>query len=81
MNLCKKGLTGLRRGQASLDLCRCWRNGLVLRNREAILDRERISRGRAGVSSHARPYHLYMLRPEGIDTVLVDGRRFIGYSE
>jgi len=73
--------TGLSRNQVYCALYRCWRRGLVLRTRRPILSHERVFKGRGGVSQHMRPFHLYMLRPEGVDDVVVGDRRYVGFSE
>ena len=73
--------TELSRNQTYNALHRCWRRGLVLRTRAPIHSRERVFKGRGGVSQHTRPFHLYLLRPEGLDDVVVDGRRYVGFSE
>jgi len=72
--------TSLRRSQVYGAISRCWRSGLVLRTEEAILEHERVFRGRRGVSRHLHPYHLYVLRPEGVDEASMDGRRFVCFS-
>ncbi|HUS78176.1 MAG TPA: hypothetical protein VM050_05895, partial [Patescibacteria group bacterium] len=72
--------TGLGRSQVYGAISRCWRSGLVLRTEEAILEHERVFRGRRGVSRHLHPYHLYVLRPEGVDEASIDGRRFVCFS-
>jgi hypothetical protein len=73
--------TGLRGSQVYPCLERCWRRGLVLRTAEALYEGERIHRGRRGSSAHIRPYHRYMLRPEGLDEVCVGGVRYVAFSE
>ena len=75
------GATGLSRSQVYMALFRCWRRGLVLRTDAPILVHERVFKGRGGTSSHVRPFHKYLLRPEGFDVVVVEGRRFVGFSE
>ena len=75
------GATGLNRNQVYKCLFRCWTRGLVLRTREALYSNERVFKGRAGVSTHTRPYHLYVLKPEGFDELELDGRRFVAFSE
>ncbi len=59
----------------------CWKKGLVLRTREPIYESERIFRGRGGIVQNTRPYHLYLLKPKGKDSVLVDGREFVAFDE
>ncbi len=73
--------TGLSRGKVYACLDRCWRASLVLRTAEPTYEKERVFRGRAGSSAHIRPYHRYLLKPEGLDEASVDDVRFVGYSE
>jgi hypothetical protein len=73
--------TGLSRSRVYIALYRCWKRGLVLRTARPILSHERVVRGRGGVSQHTRPFHLYVLRPNGVDDLVVDGRRYVGFSE
>jgi hypothetical protein len=73
--------TGLSRSQVYMALYRCWKRGLVLRTDAPILLHERVFKGRGGTSRHLRPFHLYMLKPQGVDNVMVGGRRFVSFSE
>jgi len=50
-----------------------------LRTREPIFESKRVFRGRAGFGRVMRPYHLYVLRPEGVDSLRVGGREFVKY--
>lgn len=54
---------------------------MVLRTDRPVYRCERVLRGRGGSSMHTRPYHLYLLRPVGVDEVVVGGRRFVAFSE
>jgi len=45
-----------------------------------MYEHERIFKGRGGVTQTTRPYHLYLLKPEGRDSVVVDGHHFVGYE-
>ena len=74
-------LLGLSGGAAVNVLKRCWVKGLVLRTKETIYESERIFKGRAGVTRTTRPYHLYILRSEYVDSVKVDGYEFVNYDE
>jgi len=62
-------------------LFRCWMGGFVLRTEKPIYAHERIFKGRGGVAQNTRPYHLYVLRPEGFDSLLLDGRLFVKYAK
>jgi DNA-binding MarR family transcriptional regulator len=72
--------TELTGAQVYNALHRLWRSGAVLRTRMAIKEPERVFRGRRGVSRHTRPYHLYLLGPDGVEEVVVDGQRYVGFS-
>ena len=61
-------------------LALCWRHGLVLRTAQPIYKHERIFKGRGGLTQTTRPYHLYLLSPEGVDSTVVDGRHFVKYD-
>jgi hypothetical protein len=73
--------TGFSRSRVYATLDRCWRRGLVLRTVAPIYYPERVVKGRGGVSQHTRPFHLYLLRPEGVDDVEIKGWRYVGFSE
>ena len=73
--------SNLSRSQAYNALSLCWMRGLVLRTAEPVYSHERVFKGRGGTSLHTRPFHLYLLRPEGVDDVEAGGRRFVGYAE
>ena len=73
--------TGLSRGQTYGGLYRAWRSGHVLRTMDAIKRGERVFKGRRGTVHHTLPYHLYVPRPPGRDSMVVDGRRYVGFSE
>jgi len=65
---------GLSASAANNALILCWKRGLVLRTKRPLFERERIFKGRAGVRQTTRPYHLYVLRPEGKDSVVIDAQ-------
>jgi hypothetical protein len=73
--------TGLTRSQVGNALMLAWRRGLVLRTAEPAYEAERVNKGRAGVSRHTRPYHLYLAKPKGRGEVKLGGRMFVGFSE
>jgi len=54
---------------------------LVLRTKDPIYEHERIFRGRRGISQNTRPYHLYILRPERVDSLVLDSRRHVKYAK
>lgn len=60
---------------------RCWKRGLILRTKTPIYEFERTFKGRGGISATTRPYHLYVLKPEGVNSLRIDGREFVGYAK
>jgi len=73
--------SGLSKSAAYNSLFICWEKRLVLRTKEPLYESERIRKGRGGVSATTRSYHLYVLKPEGIDSLLIDGYEFVKYSK
>lgn len=73
--------TMLNTGSAYNVLYRSWKRGLILRTKMPLYRYEKVFRGRAGMSGTTRPYHLYVLRPEGMDSVRVDGLEFVAYAK
>lgn len=71
--------TGLSGPAVWNALKRCWQGGLLLRTKESIYESKRVFKGRAGVGRVMRPYHLYVLRPEGVDSLRLDGHEFVKY--
>ena len=73
--------TGLSKSATYNSLFICWEKGFVLRTKEPLYESERIFKGRGGVSATTRSYHLYVLKPEGMNSLLIDGHEFVKYSE
>jgi len=73
--------TGIGGSAAYNALAACWKKGLVLRTKQPIYEFERIFKGRGGMTQTTRPYHLYVLRPEGVDSQIIDGREFARYAK
>jgi hypothetical protein len=69
--------TGLSGSKAYHALDMCWRVGLVLRAEKAIVRGELMRKDRDCVSHHVRSYHMYVARPEGVDSLSVVGIRFM----
>ena len=74
-------LSGLGKDQVYNGVSRAWRSGSVLRTRDPKLVNEVAFRGRGGNVSHCRPFHLYVLRPPGVDEVSIDGDLFVSFGE
>ncbi len=51
--------------------------GLVLRTEEPIRKRNRVFKGRAGIRSNLRSYHLYVLKPKDKDSIEIEGLKFV----
>jgi len=73
--------TGLSRSQTYGCLYREWRSGHVLRTADAVIRGEKVFRGRRGTVHHTLPYHMYLPMPSGRDQMVVDGRRYVAFSE
>jgi hypothetical protein len=73
--------TGIGGSAAYNALAACWKKGFVLRTKKTIYEFERIFKGRAGMTQTTRPYHLYVLRPEGLDSLNINGREFVKYAK
>jgi hypothetical protein len=58
----------------------CWKKGLILRTKEPLYESERIFKGRGGISQNTRPYHLYLLKPKGKDSVRLGSHDFVKYD-
>ncbi len=74
-------ITGLSKPASWEGLRRCWVGGLVLRSEQPRYESERLNKGRAGRPRNTRPFHLYALRPQGVDRVDVDGRTLVAFSK
>jgi len=73
--------TDLKGRAAHNALHRCWEKGLILRTEQTLYEHERIFKGRRGLSQTTRPYHLYLLKPEGKEFAAIEGRRFVSYDK
>ena len=51
--------------------------GLILRTEEPIRKRNRVFKGRAGIRSNLRSYHLYVLKPKDKDSIEIEGLKFV----
>ncbi len=73
--------TGLSPSAVWNGLKRCWDDGYILRTKSAIFESENVFRGRKGLVTTTRPYHLYLKTPEGKNSVKIEGIEFVSYSE
>lgn len=73
--------TGL--GSVAVDSClrRMWRRGQLFRTEAPIREHHRVFKGRAGIRSNMRSFHLYVLAPEGKDSIRIGGRVFVKFDE
>jgi len=62
---------------AGNSLHRLWKDGYILRTEKPAMEPNRVFKGRAGVSMHLRNYHYYVLRPQGVDSLQVQGLKFV----
>ena len=73
--------TGLGRKAVEGALYRLWKEGRILRSERQFMEAQRIFKGRGGITRNLRKYYLYVLKPEGRDSVEIDGVRFVRYGE
>ena len=73
--------TGLSPSAVWNGLKRCWEAGWILRTKSALYEGETVFRGRAGSVQTTRPYHLYMLKPDGVDSFKLNGIEFVAYAK
>ena len=62
-------------------LRRAWENDLVLRTKKPLYEPEKLFKGRAGIRRNLRSYHLYMLKPKGVDRLQLKGQEYVSYSK
>jgi DNA-binding MarR family transcriptional regulator len=69
--------TGVSAKAAGNSLHRLWKDGYILRTEKPAMEPDRVFKGRAGVSTHLRNYHYYILRPQGVDSLQVQELKFV----
>jgi hypothetical protein len=75
-------LTGLKDGQISACLRRCWHKGSILRSEHPIRKTNRVLKGRAGVRINLRSYYLYVRNPKGSPgDIEVGNAHFVFYRQ
>lgn len=62
-------------------LWRLWKSGFALRTEVPLRKRNRVFKGRGGVRSNLRSYHLYILRPKHKDSLRVKGILYVKYKK
>jgi len=73
-------LTGLKPNSVWAALRRYWHKNLVLRSKVPLKESLRTFRGRAGIRRNLRSYHLYLLKPQHTDSLVLKGIEFISYN-
>jgi len=74
-------MTGLSDSALWSALNYYWKGGFILRTEKPIREYSRFFRGRAGMKGTVRSYYLYLLRPGEAESVVLEGRWFVAYSE
>jgi hypothetical protein len=49
--------------------------------KKPIYESHKIFKGRQGFSRNTRPYHLYVLRPKGLDSLQLNGYEFVKFDK
>ena len=73
--------SGLGYEVVGVNLYRGWRSGQILRTASPFFASEKVFKGRAGSSRTTRHYHIYTLKPDGIDSLHQDGLEFVAFDE
>jgi hypothetical protein len=72
--------TGLEEGQVWACLRRCWHKGVILRSEHPIRETNRVLKGRAGIRTNLRSYHLYIRNSkENCDDKRIGNTHFVFY--
>ena len=58
-------------------LLRCWKDGYVLRSRNVIREPEKTFKGRRGYVRNLRSYYRYVIAPQDVPALQVDGMEII----
>jgi DNA-binding Lrp family transcriptional regulator len=72
--------SGLSEPAVWQSLRRAWEKQLILRTKKLLYEPEKLFKGRAGTKRNLRAYHLYTLRPKGMDLLQVDGNEYVSFS-
>jgi len=73
--------SGLGYGVVGVNLYRGWKSGQILRTISPLYVSEKVFKGRAGSSRTTRPYHIYTMKPDGVDSLHQDGLEFVAFDE
>jgi hypothetical protein len=58
-----------------------WKKGLLLRSENPTFESIKVFRGRGGLRRNTRSYYLYVLKPEGRETLHMNGQEFVPYKK
>jgi hypothetical protein len=58
-----------------------WMMGLLLRAEKPVFENQANFKGRGGLTRNTRSYYLYMLKPEGKDSIFILGQRFVPFKK
>jgi hypothetical protein len=73
-------LTGIKPNAVWAALRRYWHQNLVLRSKVTFREPLHKFKGRAGIRRNMRSYHLYLLKPRNIDSLILNGVEFVSYK-
>lgn len=72
---------GLSSKAVQLACVRAWESGLLLRSEKQFRGRLAQFRGRGGTVSNDRGFYMYTLRPEGVDSLVIDSIKYVPFDE
>lgn len=75
------GEIGLSRDAVESALKRLWKKSMILRTVKVQVRFEKVFKGRAGMVSNLRQYHLYMAKSPNAKSVNFQGQTFVAYSK
>jgi len=73
-------LTGIKPNAVWAALRRYWHQNLILRSKVTFREPLHKFKGRAGIRRNLRSYHLYLLKPRNIDSLVLKGINFVSYD-
>jgi hypothetical protein len=76
-----RGEVGFSRDAVESSLIRLWKKNRVLRTIKPQMSADKVFRGRAGISSNLRQYHLYMISSGKTYSVNYQGHMLVSYSK
>jgi DNA-binding Lrp family transcriptional regulator len=71
--------TGLESDAVWAALRRYWQASLILRSTRPLREQHYAFKGRKGITRNLRAYHLYMLKPRNIDSLVSGNIKFVSY--